>query len=167
MRSGNSKPTKRNPSAWPRRIAIAVVSAIGFLIATYLALFQVGLTQSVWDPFFGHGSELVVTSSVSRSLPVPDAAIGAAVYLADAILALVGGTRRYRTEPILPLLMGLAVAASVLVSIVLIILQPTVVHAWCTLCLTSAVISFVLGGLAWDEAEASFWVLRDRSGRGR
>jgi hypothetical protein len=31
----------------------------------------------VWEPFFGNGSRLILTSGVSRILPVPDAALGA------------------------------------------------------------------------------------------
>jgi hypothetical protein len=39
----------------------------------------------VWEPFFGEGSRVILTSSVSRLLPVPDAALGAFGYLLDAV----------------------------------------------------------------------------------
>jgi hypothetical protein len=60
-----------NPSSWPQRLPIVAVAAVGFAIATYLTLFQVGVLGSVWEPFFGDGSRTVLGSSLSRVLPVP------------------------------------------------------------------------------------------------
>lgn len=69
-----------NPSAWSQRIPIVVLAVIGAIVATYLALFQTGGIASVWEPFFGRGSERILTSRVSDLLPIPDAALGAAGY---------------------------------------------------------------------------------------
>jgi hypothetical protein len=63
----------------------------GFAIAAYLTLFQLGVLHMVWEPFFGDGSRTVLTSRISRLLPVPDAALAAAGYLLDAVAGLVGG----------------------------------------------------------------------------
>jgi hypothetical protein len=38
----------------------------------------------VWEPFFGDGSRTVLTSGISRLLPVPDAALGAFEHLRAA-----------------------------------------------------------------------------------
>jgi hypothetical protein len=82
---------RANPSAWAERLPIAGVAVVGFAIAAYLTLFQLGVLDRVWEPFFGDGSRTVLTSGVSRLLPVPDAALGAAGYLLDAVAGLVGG----------------------------------------------------------------------------
>lgn len=66
-----------NPSAWSQRLPIVGLALVGFGIATYLALFQWKLIGRVWEPFFGAGSEVILSSSVSRILPIPDAALGA------------------------------------------------------------------------------------------
>jgi uncharacterized membrane protein len=65
----------------------------------YLALYQWEVLARVWEPFFGEGSRVILTSSVSHLLPVPDAALGAFGYLLDAVAGLIGGRQRWRTRP--------------------------------------------------------------------
>ncbi|MGQ0608381.1 MAG: vitamin K epoxide reductase family protein [Chloroflexota bacterium] len=155
-----------NPSSWPQRLPIVVLALIGTAIAGYLTAFQVGLMSTVWEPFFGDGSERILTSSVSRVLPVPDAALGMAGYLADAVTGAIGGTQRWRRMPWLVVLFGLAVGPIGAVSILLVILQPVMFDAWCTLCLASAVVSLVMIGPAMDEVLASAQHLRGVKRRG-
>jgi hypothetical protein len=57
--------------------------------------------------------------------------------------------------PWVVLLFGVAVGPLGGISILLVILQPVVYEAWCTLCLASAVISVVMIGPAMDEVLAS------------
>ncbi len=149
-----------NPSRWGERIPILALALVGFAIASYLAAFQLGLVKDVFDPFFGDGSRTVLTSGVSRVLPVPDAALGAIGYLADVVSGLVGGRERWRTMPWVVILFGLAVGPLGATSILLVILQPVMFDAWCTLCLTSAVISIAMIGPAFDEVLASAQHLR-------
>lgn len=149
-----------NPSAWPQRLPIVGLALVGAAIATYLTLYQLEVVTTVWEPFFGRGSERVLNSSVSRLLPVPDAALGAAGYLADAITGVIGGTERWRTMPWLVVLFGLAVGPLGAASIVLVVLQPVLFDSFCTLCLASAVTSVVMIGPAMDEVLASLQVLR-------
>ena len=58
------------------------------------------------------------------------------------------------------ILFGLAVGPLGLVSVLLVIAQPAVLHAWCTLCLFSALISLIMIGPAMDEVLASLQFLR-------
>ena len=88
-----------NPSSKRRRIILAALAFIGFCVAGYLALYQLGLFSTVWEPCFGQGSHKILDSSLSRALPVPDAALGAAVYLADTLLTLSGDAERWRSKP--------------------------------------------------------------------
>ena len=151
-----------NPSSWSQRVWLIAVALVGFGIATYLALFQLGYLDRVWEPLFGSGSEMVLTSFLSRVLPVPDAALGAFAYLLDAITGAIGGRQRWRTMPWMVILFGVAVGPLGLVSVLLVIAQPLVLEAWCTLCLVSAVISIVMIGPAMDEVLASLQGLRHR-----
>lgn len=144
-----------NPSSWGQRLPIVGLALVGFAIASYLTAFQVGLVQTVWEPFFGRGSETILTSSVSRILPIPDAALGALGYLLDAVTGAVGGRGRWRTMPWIVIVFGLAVGPLGAVSILLVILQPVMFGAWCTLCLASAAISVAMIGPAMDELLAS------------
>jgi hypothetical protein len=144
-----------NPSSWPQRLPIVALALAGAGIAGYLTLYQLGLIARVWEPFFGDGSRVVLTSSVSRVLPVPDAALGAFGYLLDAVTGLVGGRARWRTLPWMVILFGLAVGPLGAASILLVILQPVLLDAWCTLCLASAVVSVAMIGPALDEVLAS------------
>jgi uncharacterized membrane protein len=149
-----------NPSSWSQRLPIVGLAFVGFVIASYLALFQWNLVADVWDPWFGGGSERVLRSSVSTILPIPDAALGAIGYLADAATGLLGGRKRWRTMPWIVIIFGLLVGPLGAISILLVILQPVLVGAWCTLCLATAVISIAMIPPAIDEVLASLQFLK-------
>ena len=149
-----------NPASWSQRLPIIILAIIGVGIATYLALYQLEVFAVVWEPFFGNGSTKILNSHISRVLPIPDAALGAIGYLADAVTGAIGGTRRWRTMPWIVVVFGLAVGPLGFVSIMLVVFQPVLLDAWCTLCLASAVISVVMIGPAMDEMLASLQYLK-------
>lgn len=157
-------PFSRNPSAYSQRIPIAVLAFIGFLLSSYMALFQWGLVSSVYDPFFGDGTEKVLNSDLSKRMHgymrMPDAALGALAYLGDAIFGLAGSTRRWQYRPWLVLIFGFDVIPLGIVSIILVVAQGAVVGAWCSACLVTAAISVVLIVLAYDEVWASIRYLQ-------
>jgi hypothetical protein len=155
-----------NPSAWRQRIPLVALALVGAAIAGYHALFQLGVTPGVWEPFFGDGSRHVLTSGLSRVLPIPDAALGFIGYAADAAAGLAGGEDRWRRRPWLVLLFGFFVGPLGAVSVTLVILQPLAFGAYCTLCLLSAVVSIVLIGPAMDEILASLQHLARTRRRG-
>lgn len=149
-----------NPSSWSQRLPIVALAFVGFAVALYLALYQWHVFASVWEPFFGTGSRVILTSSISHILPIPDAALGAFGYLLDAVTGIIGGRQRWRTMPWIVVLFGLAIGPLGLVSVMLVIFQPVLFDAWCTLCLASAVISLVMVGPAMDEFLASLQYLK-------
>lgn len=149
-----------NPSSWGERLWLVGVAVLGFAVSSYLALYQYGLLEDVWEPFFGRDSEKVLHSFLSTLLPVPDAALGAAAYALDAVTGVIGRQDRWRSMPWMVILFGLAVGPLGLVSVLLVIAQPAVLHAWCSLCLVSALISLVMIGPAMDEVLASLQFLR-------
>jgi hypothetical protein len=104
---------------------------------------------------------------LSRILPIPDAALGAAGYLADAVTGVIGRRDRWRRMPWIVILFGLAVGPLGGISVLLVILQPVLYDAWCTLCLVSAVISIVMIPPAMDEVLASLQFLRQQHDQGR
>lgn len=156
-----------DPSSWGERIPIVLLACVGLAIATYLTLDQLGVVRRVWEPFFGSGSERILHSWVSRVLPVPDAALGALGYLADALTGVIGGAGRWRTMPWIVILFGLAVGPFGATSLLLVMLQPLAFHAWCTLCLASALISVLMIGPAMDELLASLQHVRREARAGR
>src|SRR5688500_3347707 len=96
MREGRIPPGwDYNPASWGQRIPIVVLAVIGFAIATYLSLYQFEIIPDVWEPFFGNGSLEILNSPISNILPIPDAALGALGYLADALGGIIGGTKRW------------------------------------------------------------------------
>lgn len=151
---------KYNPSAWNQRIPIVILALLGVLIAGYLSLFQLKIISNVWEPFFGNGSKKILTSSISNVLPIPDAALGAFGYLVDAVTGIIGGIKRYKTMPWIVIVFGLAVGPLGFISIMLVVFQPVLFDAWCTLCLTSAVVSVMMIGPAMDEFLASLQYLK-------
>ena len=132
-----------------------------------MALYQLDVFSTVWEPFFGDGSETILNSSVSNILPIPDAALGMMGYLADAITGAVGRRERWRTMPWIVVLFGLAIGPFGVISITLVILQPVMFDAWCTLCLVSAAISLAMIGPAIDEVLASMQYLKREKRKGR
>ncbi|MDP9311096.1 MAG: vitamin K epoxide reductase family protein [Chloroflexota bacterium] len=155
-----------NPASWSQRLPIVGLALVGFGIATYLALYQLNVFATVWEPFFGDGSRIILNSSISRVLPIPDAALGALGYLVDAGAGVIGGRARWRTMPWIVVLFGLAVGPLGAVSIGLVILQPVRFGTFSTLALASAVVSVVMIGPAMDEFLASLQHLKREHNRG-
>lgn len=158
------QPWERNPSRWSKRVCIGLLAAVAAGIATYMALYQWGLIDRVWDPLFGSQSQRVLDSSVSRTIRrwvgVPDAALGALAYLGDIVLGLAGSTRRWQYRPWLVVLFGLDVIPLGIVSATLVLLQGAVVGAWCFLCFVTAAISLVLAVLACNEVWSCLLYMR-------
>jgi hypothetical protein len=144
-----------------------IAATIGFLVALYLAFYQWKIIPDVWEPFFGDGSHIILNSPISHFLPIPDGALGAFGYLFDAVTGAIGGTRRWKTMPWMVLLFGVAVGPLGAISILLVIFQPVLFNAWCTLCLFTAVISVLLISPALDEVLASLQYLKAERNAGR
>ncbi len=148
-----------NPSAWPQRVPVISIALLNGAIAAYLAVCQIWFHGQAWDPFFGNGTQRVLTSSISQAFPVSDAALSAGAYLLEAIFGALGDACRWRTKPWLVLSFDLLVLPLFLTSIGLMILQPVVVHAWCGLCLAMLVGMLLMVPLALDEAIAALQFL--------
>jgi uncharacterized membrane protein len=144
-----------NPSGWVQRLGIVFLTMIGFFLSRYLAAFQLGHIVYPWDPFFGDSTMLVLTSDISKAFPVSDAGLGALSYLLDALAGLIGGSRRWRTMPWMVVPFGLFIIPPGVTSIVLVILQPVSIGAWCTLCLLASVVMLLMVSPALDEVIAT------------
>lgn len=148
-----------------------VLALIGTGVATYLALYQLRVIDTIWEPFFGDGSHQILReSSFSRfweRYGLSDAAIGAFGYLVDAVAGVIGGTARWRTMPWIVVVFGVFVGPFGVISIILIVIQPVLYSAFCTLCIVSAVISLAMIGPAMDEVLASLQHLRRQREAGR
>lgn len=156
-----------NPSAWPQRAGIIALALLQFFVARSLAAHQLGHVPYAWDPFFGDGTYRVLNSQVSKAFPVSDAGLGALTYLIEALTGLLGGARRWRTMPWAVLLFGVLVVPVGVVSVVLVILQPVAVGAWCSLCLLTAGLTVLMISPAVDEvvATGAFLCQARREGR--
>ncbi|MEZ4293802.1 MAG: vitamin K epoxide reductase family protein [Polyangiaceae bacterium] len=155
-----------NPSSWPQRAPTIALGFVGFFAARYMAAYQLGHISSVWDPFFGDGTQKVLTSHVSKAWPVSDAGLGSVTYMVECLSGFMGDRRRYRTMPWMVAMFGFAVVPLGIVSIALVIMQPLVVGHWCSLCLLSAAAMLVMIPLALDEVVAMFQFLARRRREG-
>lgn len=165
-----------SPSDWFQRVPIIVLAFVGFYISRYLAAYQLGHVDAVWEPFFTtgadpgsgkNGTEEIITSSVSKAWPVPDAGLGALTYLLEIITGLIGSRNRWRTMPWLVLLFGFMIVPLGAVSITFIIIQPLVLDTWCTLCLIAAAAMLLQIPYSLDEVIASCEFLRRKAVAGR
>lgn len=155
-----------NPSSWTQRSILIFLGFFGWMVSRYLACFQLGYIDSVWDPFFHGSSVKVLTSSVSRAWPISDAGLGALAYTFEFLMGFMGGTSRWRTMPWMVTLFGILVIPLGLVSIVLVILQPLSVGAWCTFCLLTAALMLPMIPLEIDEVFAMIQYLIERVKKG-
>lgn len=149
-----------NPSAWSARLPILALALGGFCIASYLAAFQIGMMNTVWDPIFHQGSRTVLHSFLSRLLPVPDAVLGAAGYFAEIITGVIGGKERWRELPWLVLGYGGIIFLAGITALGLTIIQAFVLRAGCLLCLCSAAISLGIAWLARNEVGSSLKLIK-------
>ena len=166
-----------NPSTWSQRLPVVGLALVGTGIATYLALYQYEVVDGAWEPFFTapgeskNPTELVLTSRLSfpftqlfgwewMPFRISDAALGAFAYVLDAVAGVWGGKRRWRDLPWMVIVFAILVGPLGAVSIALVIAQPLIEGQWCTLCLTTAVISMVMIPFAMDEALATLQYLK-------
>jgi uncharacterized membrane protein len=143
-----------NPSEWIQRGPIIAMAFVGFFLSRYLAAYQLGHIAYPWDPFFGDGTRRVLDSEISKAWPISDAGLGAVSYMVEALSGLMGGRNRWRTMPWMVVMFGVLVVPLGVVSIVLVILQPVAVGAWCTLCLITAAAMLIMIAPAIDEVVA-------------
>ena len=143
-----------NPSSWPQRAPVIALSFVSFLVARHMAAFQLGYIDSAWDPFFGDGTERVLTSEVSKAWPVSDAGLGAMTYMIEVLMGLMGDQRRWRTMPWMVAGFGIVVVPLGIVSIALVIMQPLAVGAWSSTCLFTAAAMLLMIPLSLDEVVA-------------
>jgi nucleoside-diphosphate-sugar epimerase len=163
-----------NPSSWSQRIPIIALAMVGLFVSRYLAAYQLGHIDAVWDPFFDgdsadaqNGTEEVITSAVSEAWPVSDAAVGAYTYALEIVTGIVGSRARWRTMPWLVILFGLMIAPLGIVSISFIIIQPIVIGTWSTIALIGAAAVLIQIPYALDELLASCDFIRRRAKAGR
>ena len=149
-----------NPSSWFQRAPIAALALASFLLTQYMAAYQLGHIDWVWDPFFGDGTVTVLTSSISRAFPVSDAGWGAWIYLAEFLFLLAGDPRRWRTSPWTVATFAIFAIPLSAVSILFVIFQPVIVGAWCTICLITASFVVIIMALSLDEVLAMLSYLR-------
>ena len=143
-----------NPSTWLQRAPIILLAAVGFFASRYMAAFQLGHIDEVWDPLFGDGTRRVLQSDVSKMFPVSDAGLGAAAYLLEILMGFMGDRARWRTMPWMVTFFAVLVVPLGVTSIVLVILQPLSVGAWCFLCLLAAVAMLAMVPATLDEVVA-------------
>ena len=150
-----------NPSRWSERIPIVILGVVAMLIAFYLASYQFGWIDHVFDPVFGRGTERVLSSRVSELFPVSDALLGSLCYAIDWIFGLVGGTKRYKTLPWAVIIFGIGIIPFGLTNIGLTLSMPSIVGSWCFLCLINTFIAIIMIPYAWDEIWLSLIAMRN------
>ena len=145
-----------NPSSWPQRWIMIVTGFAGWVVSRYLATYQLGYIDSVWDPLFGfeQGTGAVLNSKMSHALPISDAGLGAIAYTFEFLMGYMGSPARWRTMPWMVAFFGVLVIPLGLTHIALVSSMPVVVGHWCTFCLLAALIMLPMIPLEVDEVVA-------------
>ncbi len=156
-----------NPSTWLQRTPVIILAWVGFFGSRYLTAYQLGYIDHVWDPFFGNGTEKVLTSAVSQSFPISDGGLGNVSYAIEALMGYMGMSNRWRTMPWMVAFFGILVIPLGVISIILITLQPVSVGFWCSVCLLTAVAMVIMIPLTLDEVVATIQFLVKRTKQGK
>lgn len=163
-----------NPSAWTQRLPIILLAIVGLEVSRYLAAYQLGHVEGVWEPFFAgspadpkNGTEEIITSHVSEAWPVSDAAVGGYTYALEIVTGVIGSRARWRTMPWLVVLFGLMIAPLGVTSIFFIVIQPIAIGTWSTLALIGAAAVLVQIPYSLDELVATLQFVRRRVKAGR
>jgi hypothetical protein len=157
-----------NPSSWPQRWIMIATGFAGFVVSRYLAVFQLGYVDYVWDPFFGFagGTERVLNSDMSHMWPISDGGLGTISYTFEFMMGFMGSPSRWRTMPWMVAFFGILVIPLGLTHIILVVSQPMIVHAWCSMCLLAAAIMLPMIPLEVDEVVAMLQHLAQAKRRG-
>ena len=162
-----------SPSSWLQRLPVIILALVGLFASRYMAAYQLEYIDAVWEPFFGsavagkNGTEAIITSSVSKAWPVPDAGIGALTYMLEILVGIAGASNRWRTMPWLVVLFGLMIVPLGAVSIYFIVIQPILIGTYCTLCLIAAAAMLVQIPYSLDELIACGQFLWRKKQEGR
>lgn len=155
------------PASWVQRLPIAIFALIGFFIARYMTAYQLGYIDHAWDPFFGTGTETIITSAESKAWPIADAGLGAVVYMLELVMTFMGGKDRWRTMPWMVLALAVLILPLGVISIVFVIIQPIMIGTWCTLCWLAAIAMLLMIPYSLDEFVAMGQFLVDARQRGK
>jgi uncharacterized membrane protein len=120
------------------RMAIALLSLVGFFISLYLWLWKVGILGTI---VCGDGGcETVQLSEYAQFFGIPVAFFGMLEYAALIGLSLLGLRPRWLTHRGPTLALVAVAGVGVLFTAYLMYLEAAVIHAWCRWCLASAVV---------------------------
>ncbi|WP_117595622.1 vitamin K epoxide reductase family protein [Haloprofundus halophilus] len=155
-----------NPSTAAQRAPLIALGFFGFFASRYMAAYQLGHIDAVWDPFFGTGTAQILESRVSEAFPVSDSGLGAVAYAIEALMGFMGDKSRWRTMPWMVSFFGIVVIPLGFVQVLLVISQPLLVGTWCTLCLLSAFGMLWMISLTVDEVVAMMQLLKRRMSEG-
>ena len=75
-----------DPSSWPQRAPIIALALVGFFPSRQIAAFALHHIGALPAPFFGLGTQRVLTSDVSRAFPIADAGFGTLAYMLAFLL---------------------------------------------------------------------------------
>ena len=163
-----------NPSAWTQRLQIVALALVGLYVSRFLAAYQLGLVEDVWEPFFlgnpadpQNGMEEIITSHVAEAWPISDGGLGAITYILEILTGVIGLKARWRTMPWLVILFGLMIVPLSITSITFVVIQPIVLGTWGTLALIGAAAMLLQIPYAIDELLASLQFLRRRARAGK
>jgi hypothetical protein len=155
-----------NPSGWTHRIPTIGLALCCWFFSRYMAAFQLGYIDHVWDPFFTDGTLRVITSKISKNFPVSDAGLGALCYTLEFLLGWQGDSLRWAKMPWLVFAFAFLVIPVGIVSVTLIILQPVIVGAWCSWCLATAACMLLMMILTAGEFAAAVQFLKETTRKG-
>ncbi len=141
---GAEAPSTGGPGMLParNRMAVALLSLVGFFVAFYMLAYALGWTGPV---VCGLGEcEKVQASPYSKIGPIPVAGFGVVGYGALVVLALLGLRSGWERRRLISLGLWGGSAVGVGFSAYLTYLEAFVIRAWCQWCVVSAILMLLV-----------------------
>jgi uncharacterized membrane protein len=140
-----------------QRRAIAGLSLVAAGSMGLIALYQMGIIKHIPEPPLPKldADRVDASEEAYAHLQMPDAVIGLGSYAATMGLAAIGGKRRARNQPWIPVLLAGKAAFDAFQAARLTVNQAIKQKAFCFWCLLAAAATFAVFPLTLPEARAS------------
>lgn len=160
LREGDSK-FLRN------RRRIVALSTVASASMAFIALYQTGILKHLPEPPLPmmNADKVDASAEAYAKLKMPDAVLGLGSYAATMSLAAMGGEKRHRTMPWVPLALAAKAAFDVANAAKLSVDQWTKHRAFCFWCLIATGATFAIAPFVIDEARAALRAMQGKPAR--
>jgi uncharacterized membrane protein len=140
-----------------RRRGVILVSLAGMASMAAVTLLQTGIVRHLPDPpGDAFDSDKVNASRTAYRFGLPDSPVSLALHAANVPLAALGGKKRARSQPWIPIVAAVKAAIEAAAASWYFYQMPAKEKAWCPYCVTGALANLGIAALTFPEARRAW-----------